>query len=357
MKQTLLAVGLAALLCPNDTTIAQQRPRPKKLIEWGWDEPNTAFMRQNVQRMEQLPFDGVVFHADSSKGGSLVWEMWGSRKFDLTEFEHAIADLKATPFRRLTDRFLRVNVTPGKVDWFEDRAWDVVLGNFTIAAQLARQGVCKGFMFDVEQYNDQLFDYGKQNHKASKSFADYRAKVRQRGQQWMKAVNGPYPDITIIMPFIYSITGGQPKDRVGASYGLLGDFLDGMFDACTPQTRIIDGWEGAYTYKTKKQFQQAYDAIKAKLAALAADPEKYRSRIEAGFGIWMDCNWRQKGWHTDDFSKNFFKPEEFETSVRLGLEVSDEYVWIYTEQPLWWTNQRLPQAYVDALTRARSTGF
>jgi hypothetical protein len=98
-----------------------QTMKSKKLIEWGWDEPDNKFMRQNVERMEELPFDGVAFHAVSSKGGNVTWEMWGSRRFDLAEFQHAIDDLKATSFRRLADRFLRVNVTPGKVDWFDDQ--------------------------------------------------------------------------------------------------------------------------------------------------------------------------------------------------------------------------------------------
>ena len=42
--------------------------------------------------MEQFPFDGLVFHTNSAKGGGLTWEMWGSRKFTLDEFEQAIAD-------------------------------------------------------------------------------------------------------------------------------------------------------------------------------------------------------------------------------------------------------------------------
>lgn len=29
------------------------------------------------------------------------------------------------------------------------------------------------------------------------------------------------------------------------------------------------------------------------------------------------------------------------------------YVWIYTEQPRWWTNERLPPAYIDALRAAK----
>jgi len=332
--------------------VAQDAPKPKKLIEWGWDEPNTRFMRENVEKIEQMPFDGLIFHVDSSKGGSLVWEMWGSRRFEFSEFQQAIDDLKATPFRRLTDRFLRVNVTPGNVDWFDDQAWSVVLQNFTVAAQVAKQGGCKGFMSDVEQYNDQLFQYAKQKHRESKSFADYQAKVRQRGQEWMKAVNGQFPDITILLTFGYSITGGAAKDRAEASYGLLADFLDGMLDACPPQTRIVDAWEGAYTYKKQEQFQRAYDTIKVKSAEWTAVPEKYRRQVEAGFGIWMDCNWRGVGWHVDDLSKNHFTPEEFEASVRSALQTSDQYVWIYTEQPRWWTNEKLPAAYIEALEKA-----
>src|SRR5438093_1619249 len=34
----------------------------KKLIEFGWDEPDTAFMRAHVREMEKSPFDGCVFH-------------------------------------------------------------------------------------------------------------------------------------------------------------------------------------------------------------------------------------------------------------------------------------------------------
>lgn len=356
MRIALLVAASVFPFCLPQPASAQGCAKATKLIEWGWDEPDPKFMRQNVQRMEQLPFDGVIFHVTSSKGGSLSWEMWGLRKFELAEFRQEIDDLKATPFRRLTERFLRVNVTPGNVDWFDDQAWAVVTHNVGVAAQIAKEGGCRGFMFDVEQYNDHLFKYDEQKHRTSKTFAEYQAKVRQRGREWMEAVNGPFPDITLLLTFAYSIystTGGQPQERAKASYGLLGDFLDGMLDACTPQTRIVDGWERAYRYKKKEQFQQAYETTKGTLAAMAADPERCRRRIEVGFGIWMDSNWSKIGWHTDDPSKNFFKPAEFETSVRLALQASDEYVWIYTEQPRWWTNEKLPQAYVDALRTAR----
>ena len=39
--------------------------------------------------------------------------------------------------------------------------------NFGVAAEVAKQGGCRGFMFDVEQYNEGLFAYGKQKHRYS----------------------------------------------------------------------------------------------------------------------------------------------------------------------------------------------
>jgi hypothetical protein len=76
---------------------------------------------------------------------------------------------------------------------------------------------------------------------------------------------------------------------------LLGDFLDGMLDACTPQTKFVDAWEGAYSYKQKKQLDAAFESIKVNLAALAADREKYRQHFTASFGIWMDNKWNRIG--------------------------------------------------------------
>lgn len=50
--------------------------------------------------------------------------------------------------------------------------------------------------------------------------------------------------------------------------------------------------------------------------------------------------------------KNHFTPDEFEAAVRAALQRSDEYVWVYTEQPRWWTNEKLPAAYVEAVEQA-----
>jgi len=367
-RRSIFAICSLVTLCLTPIAPAQEAARGKKLIEWGWDQPGTWFMRTNIQKMEQLPFDGVVFHATSNISGNISHDIWGSRKFELAEFQHAIDDLKATPFKRLTDRFLRVNVTPGNVDWFDDRAWAVVQHNFTVAAQIVKQGGCKGFLFDTEQYTADLFSCTKQKHLDTKPLAKYQAKVRQRGRQWIKAVNEQYPDITILMPYMYVATERAPvnspiwKNLVSAPdipppssrSALLADFIDGMLDVCSPQTKLVDMWEGAYDYKQEKQFLEAYKIIRTTAITWSHAPDKYRQHVRAGFGIWMDHLDRgSAGWQTDDVSKNFFTPAQFQESVRYALQTSDEYVWIYTEQPKWWTGERLPKAYIDALIEAR----
>src|SRR5436853_5943578 len=89
------------------TTFAQQ----KKLIEFGWDEPDTAFMRQHIAQLEKTPFDGTVFTADAydAKGTKINFmnECWGTRTFKGEEFSQALADLQATPFKKFKYNFLR----------------------------------------------------------------------------------------------------------------------------------------------------------------------------------------------------------------------------------------------------------
>jgi hypothetical protein len=327
------------------------RTHQKKLIQWGWDEPDPAFMRAHIDDMERLPFDGVVFHVNSSQGGNFVWEMWGSQRFERDEFDASVADLKATNFRRLTERFLRVNVTPGDVDWFDDEAWSVVRHNAGVAAQVAHDGGCRGFMFDVEQYQHELFNFEK---LPGRSWEECRARVRRRGQEWMQEVNNAYPDITILLTFGYKLA--QPPEgmpRSAARYGLLADFLDGMLAACIAETVLVDGWEQSYSYKHPAQFGEARETILTAALAWTAEPEKYKTNLRAGFGIWLDYDWRHKGWDTEDLGRNYFSPAQFAESVQGALEASDGYVWIYSEQPRWWTGEKLPAAYVEALRSAR----
>jgi hypothetical protein len=75
--------------------------------------------------------------------------------------------------------------------------------------------------------------------------------------------------------------------------------------------------------------------------------------MRAAFGLWMDQEWRSVGWFPDEPEKNKLSPLEFEYALHRALAYTHEYVWVYTEQPNWWTGDKLPAAYVSAVRKAR----
>ncbi len=336
----------------------------KKLIEFGWDEPDTRFMREHIREMEQTPFDGCVFHAQYArpKGrGDFIWECWGNRAFTEAELAPALEELKTTSFQKFTHNFLRFNTAPGTNDWFDD--FTAVAANARLAARVAREGKCKGLLFDIEQYSFQLFKYRKQRDAGTKSWDDYAAQVRKRGSQVMQSFQEGYPGLTIFLTFGYSLPWvqiGKNKAKLpDADYGLLAPLLDGMVEAASNDVRFVDGHELSYGFKESRQYTNAYRLMQEEVLPIVANPQKYRKLFSFGFGVWMDNNQRKVGWNTNDFSTNYFRPPALEKSIRAALDMSDEYVWIYTEMPRWWTkggtSQKLPRDYYDAVVRARES--
>ena len=335
----------------------------KRLIEFGWDEPDTKYLREHISEMEQLPFDGCVFHVTYKKasGGqaSFTWDSWSTNSVTKTELAPALEDLKATSFKRFTCNFLRFNVTPANLDWFDDHS--AILNNARLAAELARAGKCKGVLFDIEQYNAPLFQYHSQRDAKSKSWEVYARQVRLRGHEVMDAFKQGWPDVTIFLTFGYSLPWSNSqagKNSLSEThYGLLAPFLDGMMQVANKH-QIIDGAESAYSFSDPSKFAAHYKTLRQELLPIVAEPTLYQQNISIAFGIWLDYDWRKKGWNTNDVSKNYYTPEAFQASVHQALHIADEYVWIYTEQPKWWGKdgkpEALPREYVEALKRART---
>jgi hypothetical protein len=321
------------------------------LVEFGWDEPDTAFLRRHIATMERTPFDGCVYHvAARGKAGQLEnfsWKFWGNHAFTESDLAPALDDLKATPFARFKHNFLRVNTAPAELDWFDDHA--AVLANARLAAKVAREGRSRGVLLDTEQYEGQLFNYRKQKHASSKSWDDYASQARLRGRDVMSAFQEGFPGLTVLLTFGPSLVAAKTRDgKVAESeYGLLAPFLEGMSEARRGGSVLVDGHEPSYKYKKPEQFDEALGLIR-----------KSGPSFRAGFGLWLDYDWRKLGWNTADVSLNYFSPEAFEKAVRSALERSDEIVWVYTESPRWWSVEdgrpsKLPDAYVEALRKAR----
>jgi len=363
-EMLLLGIGIGGTLLGCATIAPREGVTAKKLIECGWDEPDTAFLRRHIEQMEQTPFDGVVFRAAATtpegKPADFLWEAWGRRAFTEADLAPALADLRAMRFRRFTHNFLRVNTTPGDVDWFDD--FSAILANARLAATVACAGGAAGILFDVEQYRAPLFDYRRQRDAVAKPWSVYALQVRRRGREVMEAFQGGFPDLTVFLTFGYGVPWLEMRQGAtslaACEYGLLAPFLDGMVDAAKGRTRLVDGYEPAYFHnKDTARFAAAYRMLTADLLPIVADPQRYRRLLSVGFGLFMDYGPEGRRWNGADGSANYYTPGEFETSVRAALAAADEYVWIYTETPRWWstagTPVDLPEGYADALRRAR----
>ncbi len=338
-------------------------PPGKKLIEFGWDEPDTGFLVRQRGQIEASPFDGCVFHAvartSAGKAESFTWLGWGRRAFTRAELKSAFDDVASIEWTKPRHDFLRFNLTPADIDWFDDH--QAALGNARLAAQLARAGRCDGILLDTEPYQGKLFDYHKQREANRHSPAEYAAEAKRRGAELMTAFQEGYPGLTVFLTFgdslVWRQSDGGKKPLADCPDGLLVPFIDGMIEAAKRPARLVDGHEMSYGYRDPAAFAVARETIKLRAATLSSDRAGYARVVSAAFGIWLDYDWQKTGWKPAEHESNYFSPDRLETSLRAGLEQSDEYVWIYSEKPRWWSEKGgaalLPPAYVDIVRRVR----
>jgi hypothetical protein len=376
MRSVLMAMTVLVGLSLLPSILSQaQPPIRKKLIYYGWGIRDTMFVREHWAEMEQMPFDGVGIavaidrkawqQGKTDTGNMLAWNLFGPKPLKLDELRPAIADLKAAKWQRFTDNFLPACICSSGQDfgfhWFDDARWKTILNNWRLLVTIAKEGGCKGIILDPEHYLAYFFHYPSMRERLDKSFAEYQAKVRERGRELMKVTRAIFPDITILMFWAHSYLPIHPTERQKPleqnAYGLLPAFVDGMMEAADERAQFVDLCEFAYGYKRREQFLEAYHSIVHKAMRFSLLPELYRRRIRVGFGLWLDNGnagaMQGKRWDVRDFSRNYFSPDEFRQSLQWALEISDGYVWIYSHQPRFFPPSDLPDAYLQAIKEAR----
>ena len=339
---------------------------PKKLIQFGWDNPDTGYMATHANDLKAHPFHGTVFTAKPSGGTSQQFsqQSFGSTQFTRTQMQHAVDELQdfQEDSEHFTENFLRMNVTPGNVDWCLG-SFSAIYENFETAGWIVNQGGAKGIALDLEPYDAPLWHYPSQANASTHSFEAYKQSAKEAGYDIMSRIQEEAPDITIFLPVSYSYAwgpsqaNGNPANLSTAEYGLMPSFLDGMLAAAGEGVRFVDGFEYAYRHKTMEEFQASRLQMVLDTLAIVEDPEKYLEKFGFGFGLFMDIDHREGGWHPDpgDFDENWFTPAEFEAALKNALMVSDEYAWVYTETLTWWNangGDAVPSAYWDAVDHA-----
>jgi hypothetical protein len=362
MRASSFAAALALLVALLAARAAS--PAARRLIELGWDEPDQGFLHAHLAQMETAPFDGCVFHVAYRSGGdparNLTWDVWGRQAFPDSMFAGAIDTLRAVRFRRFTHNFLRMAVTPGDLDWFDD--YSSVVANAGLMARIARAAGAKGIFLDVEQYQQHLFDYSQASGAGRRSYAEYAAQARRRGQEVMQAYERGYPGLTVFLsfgwtsPYIRLLGDRIPIEK--QPYALLIPFLNGMLDAASDSARIVDGCESAYFLRRVEDVDVYRRYFRDAGSSCSSDSLKYRRIVSMAYGIWLDHDSHHIPWDLKSLKKNYRDPALTRTVLRRMIQDADEYVWVYTEQPRWWSAQggrvRMPREYVKAVQDARS---
>ncbi|HEX8523907.1 MAG TPA: hypothetical protein VF669_16755 [Tepidisphaeraceae bacterium] len=368
-KSALAALLLAVLLLAPGRAGAEPTLTGKKLLQYGWDSPDTAYYRKNLKAMERSPFDGILLTVRPAKGegklggsDSLGWLTFGSDKFKPEQYQHAIEDLQASKSSKFTDNFIAIISQPPAtgLNWFDDAAWATVAHNVRAIAHVAKQGGCAGIMFDPEEYAHPLWSYARlpESWRKEHTYAQHVEKVRQRGREFAKAVDAEFPGATILTlfgPYLFAqnVNWIGKEKAAEANYSLLGPFYDGILEAAADNTLLVDGYEHSYGYKSEQQFKDARGEMIDIPKALSAVPNEFAAHVKVGFGLWLDNNSGQLGgWFKPEEKKNYFTPQQWQQSVHHALMHTDKYVWIYNERARWW-DATPGEAYVNATQAAR----
>ncbi len=210
-------------------------------------------------------------------------------------------------------------------------------------------------MLDPEEYGKKPFWTFAGSSSAKHMTLEKAHKLAiHRGEQVMKAINAEFPNIQILCLFGPALRwdcsrGGNDR------YLLLVPFIEGMCRAADAGTRITDGFEQSYGYRTRTSFRQGRKDI---LGArhLFEDKKAFDDHMRVGFGIWIDNGSNKQPWQTDTakFNLNYFQPASWQNAIYYALQNSDHYIWVYSEQLNWWTGEKLPAAYEKAQEAGRT---
>ena len=333
----------------------------KKLIEYGWDVPTPDYIRANIREMEKLPFDGLIFRL---KAGDNVLD---PTPWDAARHAEDFDNAAHIAWGRFTDNFVRMLVS-SEQDWFDDGQWQAIERNIRIVAKAGRLARCAGVCFDPEPYGTNPWEYRKLAHADTKTFAEYQAKVRERGGQFVRAIEAEFPNPKLLTFYLFGMWKGRylcgalaPAERMenlsGESYALYPAFINGMLAAAGPNTVLTDGNEHSYYYTDAADYLAAYHFARQG-ALYLVDPAlwaKYRTCVQSGQALYLDYYFGLR--ETKD-PGTFLTPEDrakwFEHNVYHALSVSDEYVWCYSEHMDWWKGP-VPPGAAEAIRSARET--
>lgn len=375
-----LLIFLPAISCLNAQIVYD--PPKKKLIDFGWNSPSVREYLENMKFYENGPFDGLTLKLSKEvcDGNVFMVDNWVKTTTEDKEAEKKLI-LSLEKSKILTDNFI-VLYGASQMDWFSDKEWAMAEDQIRFAARLAKAANCKGVVWDPEPYKPgkNPWKYNEQEKAAQYSFEEYYVQVRKRGAQFVKALQEEFPGITIFSlrelsdwqngsPFsgaLLPVTSRENtiRELQNEWWGLHPAFYAGLLDAIQPGTELIDANEEAYYYTSALEFYMIRNTL-ADDAKAMVPPElwsKHSSFFRIGHAIsanYIAGNWLGMSPFPYRLTGQglMMTPADrakwFEHNAYYALRTSDKYAWLYTEDMNWWTGDKVPEGFKDALLEAK----
>ncbi|MBO0936654.1 hypothetical protein J2I47_08875 [Fibrella sp. HMF5335] len=319
-----------------------------------------AYVNDNIAAMQaRHPYlDGVA----ASMNGNFAKDylmLRGDRLW--TEDDVQLKTVSAIKWGRYTDNFVILYFGDSlSLDFFDDRKWSIITQNAGMVSKMIRAGGFKGVFLDNENYYEGShgWKYDPSWYQGH-SLGQVKARCRQRGHDFMTALQAHVPNPLTVLDFIWFGDHWNNYDTTAGRQLLWLSFKDGMLDAARLNDILVDGNEMAYYYQESTMFTDIYTEFRRhRFPAYGATDlqDKYKKQVQIGHGIYPSLYYGVYKWpHT-------YSPAEhdrwWENQLYNALLTTDKYVWIWTEPDENWWKEGPPlftPAFTDIAKRVRAT--
>ena len=302
-----------------------------------------SFVKDNISNMEPmhpeidgiaLPMNGIRIRDYLILHGDRVW----------TEDDVQLSTVSQIKWGKYTENFIILCLTDSiGFDFFNGKKWSIIISNAGMVSKMVKAGRFKGLFLDNESYFEKMgsfpWKFDPKNYP-DHTFEEVKAKCRERGNAFMKALQSsvPYP-IVLLNFFWFGDFWNEYETNTGREV-LYMPFMDGMLEASKVDNLFVDGNEGAYWYQETSMFTDIYNEFRVnrfpKYGAKDLQ-DKYKTQVQIGHGIYPNLyydkfeRWPYK--HTAEEQNTWWRHQLYNS-----LLTTDKYVWIWSEKWDWWGN-------------------
>jgi hypothetical protein len=306
------------------------------------------------------PFDGIIFKANwplkYPMGSDGIIEHGIFYPNTILPDSMGFDDLtKINWGNNLTDNFLWSWVGIDPIDWYDSVVWKKIIANARLISLQMVASKAKGLFFDTEDYSPVPTPWTYTPALAAgHTFAEVSLKVRQRGKEFIEALQYYKDDVKLMgsalwMQAVWS-AAGNINNLSTSTYGLLKAFSDGLLDGASGKSKIIEGNEISYAWANTINWITYYDVVTKQYPFMDASLlAKSKTHYQVGASTWYEGVVGNPPPTNNDIAA-----KKLEHNIFQSLFNSDEYGLFYSEQLQPWTVNPIPEPYNSSFINAKA---